>query len=305
MRLRLNYGCLLITVLLSSCSFNKQFFKPVKLSSTTRLVRVKDQDSRAVTTIQFSGDNHQPIFSAVLQNSGHELSITSVVFTNNNGTSLNGWMIKSLSTKKAVYTVLHLHGNEGALITQYKAIIPLVKPGVQVFMFDYSGYGFSAGIPTQQSVLGDALSALNYVKSRDDVKNTDIVLYGQSIGAHLAAVVASKCEENIQCLVMEGSFSTMKDIAAYRLRKYTGLGFPARILVRSQYNAVEAIKNYHKPLLIIHSSEDKEVPYYMSTVLYTLANDPKTFFKITGPHIYGAILFPDSILSRIKRMTNK
>lgn len=52
----------------------------------------------------------------------------------------------------------------------------------------------------------DAKSALSYIKSRSDVKNTKIVIYGQSLGGHLSAVVAAQMEADVDGLVIEGAF---------------------------------------------------------------------------------------------------
>ena len=89
-------------------------------------------------------------------------------------------------------TLLHFHGNAGFLLSQYQAMTPLLKYGFQIFVFDYSGFGFSEGKATRTNVLIDGNSALTYVKSRDDIKNTKLVIYGQSLGG---AFVSSRCTE--------------------------------------------------------------------------------------------------------------
>ncbi|MBK9423616.1 MAG: hypothetical protein IPN54_05745 [Bacteroidetes bacterium] len=48
------------------------------------------------------------------------------------------------------------------------------------------------------------------------MKGTKLVIYGQSLGGHLAAVVAQQRQDDIDALVIEGAFSSHKDIASKR-----------------------------------------------------------------------------------------
>jgi fermentation-respiration switch protein FrsA (DUF1100 family) len=114
--------------------------------------------------------------------------------------------------------------------------------------------------------LTDAVSALDYLRTRQDVKETKLVIYGQSLGGNLAAVVASQRQNEIDGLVIEGGFSSYKDMAA---KQY---GFLGRMLIAEKYSAIKSIKTYKKPLLNIHSKEDKTVPFDLGKKLFDNAN---------------------------------
>ena len=169
----------------------------------------------------------------------------------------------------------------------------------QVFIFDYSGFGFSEGKATRKQVLSDANAALNYIKGREDVKGTKLVIYGQSLGGHLSAVVAAQRQEEIDGLVIEGAFSSHKDIAA------ENAGFFGRLLVCEQYSASESIRNYKKPVLIIHSTEDDIIPFEMGKKLFDNANNPKEFYEIKHCHMCGPDFYAESIAQKIKKMVGK
>jgi len=123
-------------------------------------------------------------------------TIENVFFKSTNGDTINGWLLKP-KKQPAQITLLHMHGNGDFMFNHYNDISPLVKRGFQVFMFDYSGFGKSSGKATRDNVLISALPALDYVKTREDVKTTKLVIYGQSLGAHYATVVASMREKDI------------------------------------------------------------------------------------------------------------
>ena len=193
-------------------------------------------------------------------------------------------------------TLLHFHGNAGCLLSQYQLMTPLLKYGFQVFTFDYSGFGYSEGKATRKNVLIDGNSALTYLKSRDDIKNTKLVIYGQSLGGHLSAVIAQKRQEEIDGLVIEGAFSSHKDISA------EVAGFLGRMLVLEKYSAYKSIQTYTKPLLVIHSVEDEVIPFKMGQKIYNNANEPKEFYEINECHICGPRFYADSISVKIENM---
>src|SRR3989344_688866 len=183
---------LFVSILFSSCSFNKMFLVPYKIPATTKKLRTIDHESKDTVYIYYSGNNFQPTFLKHKTDTiKTNYTIESVIFSSANGHKLNGWMMKQTNSKHSA-TILHLHGNAGNLLYQYSAMTPLIDHNCQIFIFDYSGFGFSEGKATKKNVLTDALSALDYVKSREDVKNTKLVVYGQSLGGHCSAVVAEK-----------------------------------------------------------------------------------------------------------------
>ena len=167
------------------------------------------------------------------------------------------------------------------------------------FMFDYSGFGFSEGKPTRVHVLADALAALDYIKTRQDVNNTKLVIYGQSLGGHLSAVVAAKRENDISGLVIEGAFSSHKDIGGHMVP------FFGKLFVKQGYSAIKSIKNFHKPLLVIHSTEDQTIPFYMGKKIFDNANQPKEFYEVKKCHICAPIFFTEEIADKIKKMLNE
>ena len=296
MKIKIILTIIAITTL-SSCSFNNIYLQPIKIPADAKEVRMFS--SSDTTLVMFVPDTHQPTFlKNNIDTMEFDFTIESVVFKSSNGHKLNGWMLKPKNQIPTI-TLIHFHGNAGFILSQYQAISPLLKYGFQIFMFDYSGFGFSEGKETRENVLIDANSALDYVICRPDIKNTKLVIYGQSLGGHLSAVVAEQRQSEIDGLVIEAAFSSHKDIAAVMA------GIFGRMFVCEKYSACESIKNYKKPVLIIHSSEDETVPFEMGQKLYSNANIPKEFYEIKKRHIRGPEFYGDSISSKIINMLSK
>ena len=208
---------------------------------------------------------------------------------------LNGWFLKP-KMKTPLITLLHLHGNEGYILTHYKYISPLVKHGYQIFMVDYSGFGFSEGVITRENIISDAVSALAYLKSRPDVNGTTLAIYGQSLGAHYSTVVGPLVQNDIDGMIIESPITSFKGIAAYKIPVIGG------IIMKQGYYADKSIQGFHKPLLVIHSNEDKDAPFKMGKRIYDNANQPKEFFEIRNCHCCGPIYYSNEISDRIKNM---
>jgi pimeloyl-ACP methyl ester carboxylesterase len=131
----------------------------------------------------------------------------------------------------------------------------LLEYGFQRLAIDYSGYGFSTGHVNRRKTLQDGNTALETILSMPEVDGTKVIIYGQSLGGHLAAVVAKMNEEEIDGLVTEGAFSSHKDIAKVFAGSF------GKAFVKEFYSAKDSIALFHKPVLIIHSTEDEIIPY--------------------------------------------
>jgi hypothetical protein len=289
----------ILSLFLSGCSFNKKVLHPTTFLKTTTNITWVDSNADTLC-IRFSGKNHQP--TTFLKNWKDTIvidyTIESVLFKSTNGDTLNGWFLKPKNQTPEI-TLLQLHGNAGSL-ANYLKMSSFLKYGFQIFMFDYSGFGFSQGEATRDNVLSDALSALDYLKTRQEVKGTKLVIYGQSLGGNLAPVVASERQSGINGLVIEGGFSSYKDMAAKRF------GFLGRILIAEKYSAMKSIKTYRKPLLSLHSPEDPTVPFDLGKKLFDNANEPKIFFEMAKKcHLCASVYYSDEISQEIKNMLNR
>lgn len=57
---------------------------------------------------------------------------------------------------------------------------------INILLFDYRGYGRSTGKPSESGFYTDARAVYNYVRSRTDLNQEKIFLFGRSLGGAVA-----------------------------------------------------------------------------------------------------------------------
>jgi len=199
------------------------------------------------------------------------LTFEDVFFTAADGTRIHAWYVPH-NAPRAV--VLYCHGNAGNLSHRAETLRVLHEyVGVSVLIFDYRGYGRSDGKPDEPGVLADARAARKWLASREKIEETDIVLMGRSLGGAVAVDLAVR--DGARALVLESTFSSLTDVAAY----YYSL-LPIRRLMRTRFDSVSAIASYHGPLLQSHGDADTIIPIEFGRRLFQFANQPKQFVTI-------------------------
>ena len=201
------------------------------------------------------------------------LNFDDVFFTTPDGVKLNGWFVPYPGAK---VTLHWSHGNAGNISHRVENIKLLHgKVKINVFIFDYRGYGRSEGRVSEEGTYTDAQAGLKYLHSRKDVDPKRIVFFGRSLGATVAAELATR--EVCRALILETPFASIREMArvAFPLLPIGGL-------LRIRYDTVEKVKKIKVPLLVIHGDRDDIVPYEQGRKVFEAAPQPKEFYTIRG-----------------------
>ncbi len=206
------------------------------------------------------------------------LAYESVEIVTNDGIRLDGWFLPTGREARGV--LLFFHGNAGNISHRLDSLKIFSDLGLEVLIFDYRGYGRSEGKPSEQGTYLDAEAAWRYLTDGLRVPADKIVLFGRSLGAAIAAHLATKY--NPRALIMESSFTSAPDLAwqYYRI-------FPVHWLARFRYGAKEYLRSVHCPVLIVHSLDDEIIPIEHARALFAAANEPKELLEIRGSHNEG------------------
>ena len=135
-----------------------------------------------------------------------------VYFKTRDNVTLNGWFFKNPHARS---TIIFAHGNAGNMSDRLFKVKFFYDLGLNVFIFDYRGYGKSEGKPSEAGIYLDAQGAYDYLQSRGDVNMKNIILYGASIGG--AVVIDLATHRDAALLVVESSITNARDMAQYSL----------------------------------------------------------------------------------------
>lgn len=191
--------------------------------------------------------------------------------------NLDAWWIPSEHADAT--TILYLHGSDKNIghAHDIDSAARLHGMGYNLLMVDYRGYGQSTGgEPSEAKVYEDSEAAWNYlIKQRTtDPKRTFI--YGHSLGSAIAIDLALHHPEAAG-IIVESALTSMAEMGE---RKYPYL--PVEPLLNQRFDSLAKIGNLKIPLLLIHGTWDKRIPYQMSQRLFDRAPQPKFLKLIEG-----------------------
>ena len=148
----------------------------------------------------------------VLTATGAELSrpFEDVSFKASDGIALNGWFYPaSTNSHRRHLAVLVCHGNAGNISHRLDVCGALLSTGVNVFVFDYRGYGQSQGRPSEEGTYRDAQAAYEWLRQKG-FAGTNIIAFGESLGGGIAAELAVR--EPVGGLVLQSTFTSIPDM---------------------------------------------------------------------------------------------
>ncbi len=193
------------------------------------------------------------------------------------GTSLHAWLVPASEGRPVV---LFCHGNGGNMPDCLGTIRILHELDLHLLIFDYRGYGASSGRPSEGGTYRDVEAVWRYLVKERGFAPGEIILFGRSLGAAVAAHLARDVRPG--ALILESPFTSLPEIAAHH---YWYL--PVRWLVRYRYSTVDAVEAVEAPTLIIHSADDEVVPIEHGRRVFDHARGPKRFLLILGAHADG------------------
>ena len=204
--------------------------------------------------------------------SSSSVSREDVHFTASDGVRLHGWYIPSAGAKA---TLLWFHGNAGN-ITHRLGNIEMLKPlNLNIFIFDYRGYGKSEGEPDEKGIYSDSQAAYDWLVKVKNILPGEIILFGRSLGGICAVEVASG--NSAAGLILESVFPS-----AGKMAEKIFPVLPLGGAIKSRFDAISKVPDLKLPKLFIHGTQDEIVPYKLGRELFSVAADPKEFYDIQG-----------------------
>ena len=196
------------------------------------------------------------------------------------GVRLHGWYIPRHGSKQAL---LFFHGNAGNISHRGASVEIFHRLGLNVFIFDYRGYGKSEGKPDEKGLYKDARAAWRYLSKERGFGQDEIILFGRSLGGAVAAELAAEIQPG--GLILESTFSSAKDVANAVFPVLSRL-----IFLRYDFDTAAHVRRVACPVLVLHSPDDEIIPFRLGEKVFQAANEPKSFVKMRGDHNSGILM---------------
>ena len=228
------------------------------------------------------------------------------------GTSLEGWKVAGNPDRRWIL-LCHGVGSDRADLLDIASA--LHEAGFNLFLFDFRAHGGSSGRVTSFGwrEQRDLEGALAFLGQQPDVPAASYGVYGISMGASVALMVAAK-DERLGAVAADSPYTTLEEtlgrhlaliypflprvtflwfvLATYRLR----FGIWPRVVSPLD----SAARLSHRPLLLIHGAQDPRMPLEGSRRIFQAAGEPKDFWVIEGSgHLEGFSLNPAAYRARL------
>jgi fermentation-respiration switch protein FrsA (DUF1100 family) len=190
------------------------------------------------------------------------------------GARVESWLFlpPGASAEARAPAVIFFHGNADYIETKIEYADYYTSQGFACLMVEYRGYRRSTGTPSEAALAADADAFFDWLAQRPEVDAARIGVHGQSLGAAIAATLASR--RPVRTLVMVSPFRSLPAL----LGRYHLPG----ALARERFDNETAITRFDGPLLIVHGEADEIVPVRQGRRLAEVAGDRATFISYPG-----------------------
>jgi len=205
-----------------------------------------------------------------------------VAFSASDGTGLTGWIVRATDDSSGIW-LLVCHGNYGNIGAggRPEFYASARDAGLNVFAFDYRGYGKSEGKPSEAGLYDDAQSAYGFLRDAVGVPAGRIVLFGQSLGSGVAIELATRVPA--AGVIVEAAYTSVVD-RGQELYPF----LPVRWIAKNRFASIDKVARVAMPKLFLHSADDELIPIAHGRRLFAAASEPKRFVQVRGAHMEAA-----------------
>jgi pimeloyl-ACP methyl ester carboxylesterase len=171
-------------------------------------------------------------------------------------------------------TVVVFHGNAGSAVHRLHYVAALERLGFKVVLAEYPGYGAREGRPSERALVAEAKATIRLAE-RDF--GGPLYLWGESLGSGVAAAAAGDASLPVEGLVLVTPFASLPEVAQ---SVYWFL--PVKWLICEQYNNVENLRGFEKPVAVLVAGKDELIPRKQAQALYDSLATEKRMWVFEG-----------------------
>ena len=203
---------------------------------------------------------------------------TEHLLTMQDGTKIVTWAAPPAPGKP---TVLYFHGNAGNLAGRAWRFRWFIDQGYGLVAMSYRGSSGSGGKAVERNISSDAREIYDQIGTLTGAQNQSSMIYGESIGGAVGTALAAELQDDPQLsgLVLEAPFTAIPHMVRRSFPQFRPLMFA----LKNRFPTEERVRNIETPLLVIHGTDDRVIPFDMGqSVFATGASPNKTFIEIPG-----------------------
>lgn len=225
---------------------------------------------------------------------------------NTDTTQIETWYI---TEPNAQLNFIYLSGNGSNI----RSAIPFFNElgnqfDINIFSFNYRGYGLSEGEPSIGGIVDDGEIAFKYFEDEIGDQDLPTIMLGYSLGGFVAFNLMN--HQAVDQAVIMSTFTSLEELQEYLItealpgivRPFLKLDIDESIY---ELNNLHLVKESNKPILFVHGGYDKFIPSEMSFKLYNLSPANKKDIKIIEEADHRMVL-KDSLSNKkvIKEVKN-
>lgn len=191
-------------------------------------------------------------------------------FEMEDGGSINSIHFKVPNSRGLVF---YFKGNSRSIKGWAKFAKDFLSNGFDFFMMDYRGFGKSRGKRTEAKLYND--SQFLYKLLSRQYPESQIVIYGRSLGSGIAARIASWNQPGM--LILDSPYYSFY----HNVRRWAFV-LPLRWILRYQIRTDQFIRHVEAPIYIIHGARDRLIPISDSHKLKALRPEAIQLLEIPG-----------------------
>lgn len=213
---------------------------------------------------------------------------------------LVAWHFSAKEDNRAILLVFH--GNAQNISSHFQTMYWAVTEGLDLFIFDYPGYGGSLGSPNPENTVDAGKKALAYVQKTWPKKK--VIVVGQSLGGAIAlrTLIETENKTSVCAAIIDSSFDSYQKVAQEILSE-TWWTWPLQWLPylllsdrHAPYGQINRISPI--PLLVLHRQQDPVVPPVMSRRIFSQAAEPKKLLPLPGKGHVNSFTSTDRVETR-------
>ena len=199
-----------------------------------------------------------------------ELRFDDVYFSAEDKTRLHGWYCPSSNPRTSYFLRT---GTQGMLRREHLGCdtcrAQLECPCLPLTI---GGTDAVKGRQRMDGILQDSTAARLKLRELASVKDSEMLLMGESLGGALVVQLAAASAP--RGLILQSTFASLRDVADVH---YPALSW---LVPRNKLDSVTQIARFRGPLLQSHGHLDTTIPFASGEKLFRAANEPKWFVRI-------------------------